>query len=89
MDLCVGAKRVIVAMEHCTKQGAPKLLKTCRLPLTCQQEINLVVTELAILEVTDIGFCLRALAPGVSFEQVQEKTEACLHITSPVGQMVP
>lgn len=89
MDLCVGAKRVIVAMEHCTKYGAPKLLKSCRLPLTCQQEVDTVVTELAILDITGEGFCLRALAPGVSLAQVQGKTEAVLHITGPVGQMVP
>lgn len=89
MDLCVGAKRVIVAMEHCTKQGTPKLLRTCRLPITCQREVNVVVTELAVLDVTEQGFCLRALAPGVSFDLVQEKTEAPIHITGPVGQMVP
>ncbi len=87
MDLCVGAKRVIAAMEHCTKNGNPKLVKRCTLPLTCRGEIDTVVTELAIIDVTEEGFVLRALAPDVTAEYVQERTAAVLHIPEQICLM--
>ena len=88
MDLCAGARRVIVAMEHCTKTGAPKLVERCALPLTCQGEVDTVVTERAVIDVTEEGFVLRALAPHATLEEVQAKTAAPLHVPARVGRMV-
>lgn len=88
MDLCAGARRVIVAMEHCTKTGAPKLVERCALPLTCQGEVDTVVTELAVVDVTEEGFVLRALAPHATLEEVQARTAAPLHVPAGVGRMV-
>ena len=88
MDLCAGARRVIVAMEHCTKTGAPRLVERCALPLTCQGEVDTVVTELAVVDVTEEGFVLRALAPHATLEEVQARTAAPLHVPARVGRMV-
>lgn len=76
MDLVVGAKRVIVAMEHTAKGGAPKILKKCTLPLTAKNEVDMIITNLCVFEVTTEGLLLTELAPGVSKEQVAEVTEA-------------
>jgi 3-oxoacid CoA-transferase subunit B len=86
MDLVAGAKRVIVAMEHCSKEGEPKLLARCTLPLTGQKVVNMVVTDLAVLLVTPEGFELTELAPGVSLEEVQAKTGAPLRISPALQQ---
>ena len=75
MDLVAGAKRVIIAMEHTTKDGEAKIVKECSLPLTGVGVVNLIVTELGVLEVTPQGLLLRELAPGVSAEGVQKVTE--------------
>ena len=83
MDLVASARRVIVAMEHTTKAGAPKILKRCTLPLTGLKVVQHVVTELAFLTVRPEGFELEELAPGVSVEDVQSVTEAKL-IVSPM-----
>ena len=80
MDLVAGAKRVIVAMEHTSKNGEPKLLDRCDLPLTGKACVNLIVTDLAVIEVTPQGFLLRELAPGVTLEDVVAKTGAKLTI---------
>jgi acetate CoA/acetoacetate CoA-transferase beta subunit len=90
MDLVTGAKRVIVAMTHSAK-GKSKIMKKCTLPLTSIRRVNLVVTELAVLEPTEEGLVLRELAPGVTTEQVIAATEAKLivpdHVpTMPVGE---
>ncbi len=79
MDLVVGAKQVIVAMQH-TQKGAHKILAECTLPLTAKEQVNLIITELAVIEVTKEGLVLRELGPEATVEEVQEATGAKLII---------
>ena len=79
MDLVVGAKRVIVAMEH-TQKGAPKILKQCTLPLTAEAQVNLIVTEMGVMEVTPEGIVLKEYNPEFTVEEIQAATEAKLII---------
>ena len=74
MDLVAGAKRVIVAMEHATKEGKPKILKQCSLPLTGVEVVDTVVTELCLIVVTDKGLVLKELRPDITVEEVQRLT---------------
>jgi 3-oxoacid CoA-transferase B subunit len=75
MDLAWGTKRIIITMEHVTREGRPKLVKECTLPLTGRACVDLVVTDLAVVEVTPEGLLLREVAPGWTAEEVQEQTE--------------
>ena len=88
MDLVAGANQVIVTMEHCTKSGAPKILKHCSLPLTAAHEVDYIVTELCVLHYNGQGLVLEELAPGVTVEEVRAKTEADLMIPDEIGCMV-
>ena len=76
MDLVAGVKRVVVVMEHAAKDGAPKILPACDLPLTGSRCINLIITDLAVFEVRDNGLALIELAPDVTLETVAAKTTA-------------
>ena len=75
MDLAIGARRLIVAMEHRTREGAPRIVRACSYPLTAPACVDLVVTDLAVIEVTPDGLVLREVAPGVTPEEVQAVTE--------------
>ena len=81
MDLAVGAKRIFVMMDHCTKTGEPKLMKKCTYPLTGSRVVRTVFTDLAIIDVTEDGFVVREITAGVSFEELQEKTDAVLTLS--------
>ena len=81
MDLAFGAKKLIVAMEHVTKDGKPKILNKCSYELTAPQCVNLIVTDIAVIEVTPEGLVLKEVAPGWSAEDVQALTEPKLIIT--------
>lgn len=87
MDLVAGARKVIIAMEHSTKDGQPKILNECRLPLTAVGEVDMIVTELGFMEITSEGIVLRELAEGVTVEEIQSKTEAQLIIPETIGVM--
>lgn len=87
MDLVVGAKKVIVAMEH-TQKGAPKILKECTLPLTAKGQVNLIVTEMAVIEVTPNGLVLTEYNPEFTVEEIQAATEAKLTISPDLKPMV-
>jgi 3-oxoacid CoA-transferase subunit B len=87
MDLVAGAKRVIIAMEHTTRDGQPKILKKCRLPLTGVAVVDLIVTEMAVIEVTPQGLVLREVAPGLTPADVQKATEATLTVASDLKVM--
>jgi len=78
MDIATGARRLIVCMEHNTKDGAAKLLRRCSYPLTALACVHRVVTDLAVVDVTPEGFLLREMAPGWTVEEVQACTEARL-----------
>ena len=85
MDLLVGAKNVIITMEHTTKDGRPRILKKCSLPLTAMHVVDYIVTELCVLHFTEEGLVLEELAEGVTLREVLEKTEAELIIPREIG----
>jgi len=87
MDLAVGAKRVFVAMEQANKEGKPKILKQCALPITGLKCVNHIVTEYAFIDVTPEGLVLREVAPGVTVEQVQALTEPKLKVAPDLREM--
>ncbi len=87
MDLVAGAKKIIVATEHCDKNGLSKILKKCTFPLTGIKCVDIIVTELAFMVVTEAGLELREVAPGISVEEVIAKTDAELIIPESVSEM--
>ena len=87
MDLVAGAKRVIIAMEHTTKGGEPKVVRECTLPLTGVGVVDLIVTELGVIEVTPQGLVLCEVASGVTADDVQEATEPRLKIAADLRTM--
>ncbi|MGB5489210.1 MAG: CoA-transferase, partial [Woeseiaceae bacterium] len=76
MDLVQGVKRIYVITQHTTKTGEPKLVETCSYPLTGPGVVSRIFTDLAVVDVTPDGFRVAELAPGVTFEEVQQKTGA-------------
>jgi 3-oxoacid CoA-transferase B subunit len=78
MDLAAGAGRVIVTMLHTTREGGPRLVKKCTFPLTARRCVSLVITDLAVIEVTVPGLVLKETAPGWTFQEIQDLTEARL-----------
>ena len=87
MDLAVGARRLVVAMSHTTRDGRPRIRTRCEYPLTAPGVVDLVVTDLAVIEVAAGGLLLTEVAPGVSPEYVQERTEPTLRRSSQLREM--
>jgi 3-oxoacid CoA-transferase subunit B len=89
MDLVHGAKRVVVTMEHVNKHGEPKILKECRLPLTGRRVVHRIITDYAVIDVTDRGLVLREVAEGHTIEEVQKLTEPELIIPEEGVKTIP
>ena len=87
MDLALGAKRVIITMEHTTKDGKPKIVKKCSYPLTAKECVDLIVTDLAVIEVTTKGLVLKEVAPGWTAKEIQSLTEPKLKIAKDLKEM--
>lgn len=86
MDLVAGARRVIVAMEHTTRDGAPKILRSCRLPLTGPRVVHTIITELAVIQVTPRGLALQEIASDTTVDAVRRATEAALIVEGEPGR---
>lgn len=86
MDLVVGAKKVIIAMEHTTNKGEPRIVKECNIPLTAQGEVDMIVTERCVIEVTKDGLVLKEINPHFSVEEIIHSTEAELIIPSNIKE---
>ena len=88
MDLAAGAKRTIVAMEHVDKKGAPKIVRECDFPLTGKGCVSLIVTDIAVLEITPDGLVLKETAPGWTPEEIQAETEPTLVMSPDLQEIV-
>ena len=87
MDLAFGSKKVIVIMEHVTREGEPRLVRECTYPLTARECVDSIVTDLAVIEVTPDGFMLKEYAPGWTVEEIQQVTEPELKISPDLKEM--
>lgn len=87
MDLVAGAQKVIIAMEHNSKDGSPKILKKCTLPLTAKNEVDMIVTNLAVFVRNPQGLILKEVAPGVSIDMIKNCTEADFSVAKDVKTM--
>jgi 3-oxoacid CoA-transferase subunit B len=87
MDLVSGAQRIVVVMEHCSKDGQSKVRRTCTLPLTGLHVVNRIITDLSVIDVTPTGLELVEKAPGVSVDEIIERTEAALKVKGLVPEM--
>ena len=87
MDLVAGARRVVIAMEHSTREGQPKILKKCTLPLTGLKVVDTIVTEMAYIRVSSAGLVLEEIAPGLTADEVQRCTDATLIISPQLKTM--
>jgi 3-oxoacid CoA-transferase B subunit len=87
MDIAVGEHRLIITMEHTAKSGEPKIVDECSYPITGIECVNTIITDLAVIEVTDDGLLLREVAPGVTAAEVQEVTESHLLVSPDLKQM--
>jgi 3-oxoacid CoA-transferase subunit B len=87
MDLVARAKRVVAIMEHAARDGTPKILRECSLPLTGRGVVHRIVTELAVIDVTPEGLILREVAPGISAREIQERTEPTLRVSPDLSTM--
>jgi 3-oxoacid CoA-transferase B subunit len=87
MDLVYGARRVIVCGEHTAKDGSPKIVKQCTMPLTGAGVVDVIVTDLCVIEVTKDGLVVREIAPGITIEDIRSKTEAELIFPEEIAVM--
>jgi 3-oxoacid CoA-transferase B subunit len=87
MDLAWGAKRLIVTMTHCAKDGTPKIVRELTMPVTTRKRVDLIMTDMAVREVTDSGLVLREFAPGWAPEEIQEQTGATLKLADDIREM--
>jgi 3-oxoacid CoA-transferase subunit B len=87
MDLVARAKRVVVIMDHAAKNGAPKILNECALPITGRGVVHRIITDLCVIDVTSDGLVLRELAPGVSAREVQERTQPTMTVYPDVAEI--
>ncbi|HRI66517.1 MAG TPA: CoA transferase subunit B [Polyangium sp.] len=87
MDLVASARRVVVIMDHAAKNGAPKILKECALPLTGRRVVHRIITDLAVVDVMPEGLVLREIAPGLSVREIQEKTEPSLLVSPEIKEI--
>jgi 3-oxoacid CoA-transferase B subunit len=85
MDLATGARRLVAATEHVTRDGSPKILERCRLPLTVAGKVSMIVTDLAVIDVTPQGLLLREIADGTTVDEVRAKTGARLRLEGTPG----
>ena len=87
MDLVHGARRLIVMMEHAAKDGTPKIVNTCSLPLTGRRVVHRIITDMAVIDVTREGLVLLEVAKGISAKEIQERTEPTLKVSSDLKEM--